>query len=463
MSASVAPVILCGGSGSRLWPLSRGAYPKHLLPLIGDKTLLQQTVERLAPFSSGPPVIVTNADHAFLVTRQLEEIGAVDSRLIIEPVAKGTAPAVALAVIDIADTDPNAIVLIAPSDHLILKADAFAAAVAKAARLAEAGHISTIGVTATAPETGYGYIRRGASLGADGFAVAEFVEKPERPEAEAMIATGLCDWNSGIFVARASVLLEEMALHAPAMLVAARAAMAGARHAERAAYPAIEPLQECPANSFDYAVMEHTARAAVVPADLGWSDLGSWSALWQVSEDQDENGNVLIGDVAAVDATNCYVRAAGNLVAVVGVENLVVVATDDAVVVAARDRSEEIKSVVDRLRDWGRREVTIGTTAQHPWGNATLLEDSAEVRIRRLSIRPGAQYFESFDAPRHTVWTVLSGKGEVRAGAAALSLVPGQEASAEAAGSHTIANLGESTLELVEVALAAAVSAPQGA
>ena len=452
MSAlAVHPIILCGGSGSRLWPLSRGAYPKHLLPLIGDKTLLQQTVERLAPLASGHPTVVTNADHAFLVNRQLAEIGVGGSRLIVEPVARGTAPAVALAAIDVARRDPEAIVLIAPSDHLVLKADAFAEAVAKAARLARAGHLSTIGVTATAPETGYGYIRRGGALGSDGFQVDSFVEKPDRARAEALIAAGDCDWNAGIFIASASVLLEEMARHAPAMLGAARAAIEQARESEGTVYPAIEALQDCPANSLDYAVMEHTERAAVVPADLGWSDLGSWSALWQVSDEQDEHGNVFIGDVAAVDTANCYVRASGNLVAVVGVQNLVVVASDDAVVVAARDRSEDIKAVVDRLRASGRSEVRTGTTVQHPWGSATVLEDSEAVRIRRLSIAPGAEMGEVRDRPYRVDWTVLSGQGEARLEGRGIALARGGRCFAEGAGALAVVNTGAGFLELVEV------------
>lgn len=433
--------------------MSRGAYPKHLLPLIGDKTLLQQTVERLMPFSGGPALIVTNADHAFLVSRQLDEIGVGvgDCKLIVEPVARGTAPAAALAVLDVAAETPDGIILIAPSDHLILRIEEFEQAVAAAARLAEAGHISTIGVTATAPESGYGYIMRGDALGEDGYKVDRFVEKPGRVQAEALIATGRVDWNSGIFVARASTLLDEMALHAPNILAAVRASMEAAQRTEAAILPEIECFRACPGNSIDYAVMEKTERAAVVPGDLGWSDLGSWSALWQVSEDQDGNGNVLIGDVAAVDTTNCYVRASGNLVAAVGVENLVIVATDDAVVVAARDRSEDIKSVVDQLRIMGRREVLTNRTEQHPWGTATLLEDRAGTRIRRLSLQPGNQLTEILDGPRLFNWMVLGGTGEVRTASGFADLRGQRHSLVELGGAREITNTGVMTLEILEV------------
>lgn len=405
------------------------------------------------PLSGGPAVIVTNADHAFLVSRQLDEIGVGvgDCRLIVEPVARGTAPAAALAVLDVAAETPDAVVLIAPSDHLILKIEAFEQSVAAAARLAQQGHISTIGVTATAPETGYGYIMRGERLGDDGYKVESFVEKPAKARAETLIASGRVDWNSGIFVAQASTLLSEMERHAPEMLTAARAAMSAARHTESAILPDLDSFEGCPANSIDYAVMEKTERAAVVPGDLGWSDLGSWSALWQVSEDQDENGNVLIGDVAAIDTANCYVRSSGNLVATVGVENLVIVATDDAVVVAARDRSEDIKSVVDQLRDWGRREVTAGRTVQHPWGTATFLEDSAGTRIRRLSLRPGAQLTEILDGPRRIIWTVLGGAGEVQHGDQRTDLLNSLVATCDHRQTIVISNKTEVEFSLAEI------------
>lgn len=450
---NVWPVILCGGSGSRLWPLSRGSYPKHLLPLIGDKTLLQQTAERLTSLG-GPMVVVTNADHAFIVSRQLAEIGQSPNRLIVEPIARGTAPAVALALLDIARQDAEAIVIIAPSDHLIMKTDAFEATVADAARLADQGFITTIGVTATAPETGYGYIQRGEPLAAGGFVVDRFVEKPDREKALALIDSGICDWNSGMFVAKAATLLAEMDRHTPEMLAACKAAMDAADPAHNTLYPSVEPLQSIQPNSIDYAVMEVTDRAAVVPADLGWSDLGSWSALWQVSDDQDENGNVLVGDVAAVDSRNCYVRSSDNLVAVVGVDNLVVVSAGDAVVVSARDRSEDVKAVVDRLRDWGRREVSLGRTVQHPWGSFTVLTDSPEVCVRRISIHVNSSMSEvpESEGLRRLAWTVIAGQGSVELDGRFIDLVAETEAAGGPGRDCAITNTGNTVLELIEVA-----------
>lgn len=447
---AIRPIILCGGSGSRLWPLSRGSYPKHLLPLIGDKTLLQQTAERLAALEAEPLAVVTNAEHAFLVGRQLEEVDILPDWLIVEPIARGTAPAVALAALEIADDDPDAILLIAPSDHLILKTDAFADAVANASKLADQGYIATIGVTPTAPETGYGYIQRGDSLFSGGYVVDRFVEKPDRDRAAALIEGGRCTWNSGIFIARASVMLDEMAQHAPAMLDAVRASMAGAKRDGAVVSPAVEALQDCPSDSLDYAVMEATDRAAVVPADLGWSDLGSWSALWQVSEDQDEHGNVLVGDVTAVDTHDCYVRADEGLVAVVGVENLVVVMTGDAVVVAARERSEEIKTVVEHLKDKGRREATTSPVLLQPWGSYVVLEDGPSVRVRRLTILPGGTVTEQETAGRLD-WTVIAGTGELTMVGETTSLRPGKGPLGCKAESWEIRNTGTAELQIVEV------------
>ncbi len=447
---TIRPIILCGGSGSRLWPLSRGSYPKHLLPLIGDKTLLQQTAQRLVDLEADSLAVVTNAEHAFLVGRQLEEVDIQPDWLIVEPIARGTAPAVALAALEIADDDPDAILLIAPSDHLILKTDAFAAAVANASKLAEQGYISTIGVTPTAPETGYGYIQRGDPVASGGYVVDRFVEKPDRDRAVALIEGGRCTWNSGIFITRASVMLGEMAQHAPVMLDAVKASMAGAKRDGAVVSPAVGALQDCPSDSLDYAVMEATDRAAVVPADLGWSDLGSWSALWQVSEDQDEQGNVLIGDVTAVDTHDCYVRADEGLVAVVGVENLVVVATGDAVVVAARDRSEEIKSVVERLKVGGRREVSTGPTVPEPWGSYTVLQDGPGPRIRRLTVLPGCHLVETGN-PVRVDWTVIAGRGEAEFVDGSVSLQPDAGPAGGTGDRWTITNTGEDDLELVEV------------
>jgi len=447
---SLRPIILCGGSGSRLWPLSRGSYPKHLLPLIGEKTLLQQTAERVANLDSGPLSVVTNAEHAFLVSRQLEEVDIAPHRLIIEPIAKGTAPAIALAALETVKDEPDAILLIAPSDHLILKLREFAAAVDRARMLAEDGCISTIGVTATAPETGYGYIQQGEPLRAEGFTVDRFVEKPDKIRAAELIEGGRCTWNSGIFISRASVMLEEMGKHAPAMLDAVRSSLENARRDGRSVYPSIDAMRECPSDSIDYAVMEPTDRAAVVPADLGWSDLGSWSALWQISEDQDESGNVLIGDVTAVDARDCYVRADGSLVAVVGVENLVVVTTGDAVVVASRDRSEDIKSVVDRLKDRGRREVAVGPTVRGPWGEYNLLQDEPPVRIRRLLVVPGGR-FEDIGPARRVDWTVISGEGIAEFADGPVPLKAGRGPTGGTGKRWVLNNTGSAGLELVEV------------
>src|SRR4051794_36257982 len=337
----IHPVILSGGAGVRLWPMSREHYPKQLLPLASDRTMIQDTVGRVGdPKRFAPPLVICNDVHRFIIAEQLRQLGIAPEAIVLEPVGRNTAPAVAGAARARPRQDADALLLVLPADHLIRDTPAFLAAVERAADAAEAGHLVTFGITPTAPETGYGYIRRGGDLaGLPGACrVAEFVEKPKLDVAKQYLAGGRHLWNSGMFLLSAAKYLEELERFEPALLAACRAALEGAAIDLTFLRLDADAFAAAPNISIDYAVMERTAEAAVVPADIGWTDVGAWPALWEVS-DKDGDGNVLIGDAVVQDARNCYVRSETMLTAVVGLEDVVVVVTDDAILVAAKDKA----------------------------------------------------------------------------------------------------------------------------
>src|SRR5947208_11512058 len=366
----IHPVILSGGSGTRLWPMSRSLYPKQLLALVGERSLLQETAHRVAGDAGfAAPLIIANEEHRFIIAEQLREIGAVADALMLEPVGRNTAPAACVAALRIAASEADALMLVMASDHVIADLAAFRAAIDRAAAAGRAGRLVSLGIRPERPETGYGYIAAGAPIeGVEGaFAVSRFVEKPDSATAERYLASGEYFWNSGIFLFPAALYLAELGRLRPEMLAACEAALAGERaetdfiRLDKAAFA------ECPSDSIDYAVMEHTKRAAVVPVGMGWSDLGSWDALWEMSA-RDERGNALSGNVVAEATTNCYLRSEAGLVAAVGVEDLVVVATDDAVMVAPRNRTQEVKNLVTRLLAERRDEADALSTVHRPWG-----------------------------------------------------------------------------------------------
>ncbi len=356
-SASVYPVILSGGSGTRLWPLSRRESPKQFLPLVGEKTLLQDTARRVAGPGFAAPMVICNRDHRFLVAEQMRETGGTKALIVLEPAGRNTAPAAAVAALLASQADTHALVLLLPSDHAVLDQAAFEAAVAAAVAAAQTGAIVTFGIKPTGPETGYGYVQKGAPLpkAAGCFGVARFVEKPDRATAENYLTSGDYFWNSGMFLFSAAHLLAEMRRLQPAILEACEKAVAkGVKDDDFFRLDEAEFLA-CPSNSIDYAVMEHTAQAVVVPADMGWSDVGSWEALWNIAG-KDDAGNAVRGDVLHKDVRKSYLHSDGPFVAAVGVENLVIVATADAVLVARRDASQDVKKIVDELERQGREE-----------------------------------------------------------------------------------------------------------
>ena len=449
--SSIVPVVLSGGTGSRLWPQSREQYPKQFLALASEHTLIQDSVLRTAPSDRFvAPVIVCNEQQRFIVAEQMRGVGIVPRAIVVEPLARNTAPAIAAAALAIGD--PQALMLVAPADHLITDRGAFLQAVERGVRAAQAGRIVTFGMEPTYPETGYGYIRRGQATGDEGvFIVAEFVEKPDRPKAEAYLSSGEFFWNSGIFLASAGVLLDELALHVPDLLACAKAAVA-----EGMRDPDFVRLDQghfaSAANiSIDYAVMERTSRAVVVPARIGWTDIGSWSALWDVAK-RDERGNAWLGDVIAEDCDGCYVDSVGHLTAILGLADTVVVATGDATLVAARHRSQDVRRIVDRLKKSSRREAVRHRKDYRPWGHYDVLKEAPKYEVRHIQLRPGATLTLQKHERRAEHWVVVSGLARITCEGRTVELGPNQSTYIPPGAMHKLENgLPDRELDMIEV------------
>jgi mannose-1-phosphate guanylyltransferase / mannose-6-phosphate isomerase len=449
----ITPVILSGGAGTRLWPLSRESYPKQLLSLTSDLSLLQGTAQRVAPGAMfQPPLLVSNADHRFIVAEQLRNLGIAPRAIVLEPVGRNTAPAAAVAAIMLVETDPEALMLILPSDHAIEKSEDFITVVRTAAGAAAAGALVTFGVTPTRAETGYGYIRRGQRLGgrAGCFEVDAFVEKPDAETAAGYVADGGYDWNSGMFLFSARGYLDELERVEPEMVSGCRGAVSAAERDLDFLRLADAPFRAVSARSIDYAVMEHTERAAVVPADIGWSDVGSWSSLWDVS-DRDPSGNALIGDVMAFDVENSYIRSEGRLVTAVGISDMIVVATDDAVLVMPRDRAQDVKMVVDALKLARRDEATQHPRVYRPWGYYQSLHDGDRFQVKRITVDVGASLSKQMHHHRAEHWIVVNGTAEVTRGEDTFLLHENESTYIPPATVHRLANPGKVPINLIEV------------
>ena len=447
------PVILSGGSGTRLWPMSRTLYPKQLLRLLGEDSLLQQTVRRVADADRfARPLLVANEEHRFIVAEQLREIRAPSQALLLEPVGRNTAPAACVAAMMLAESEPDALMLLLPSDHIIADEAAFAAAVERAATAARAGALATFGITPERPETGYGYIRRGAPV--DGiagvFRVAEFVEKPGSALAEHFVASGEHFWNGGMFLFPVALFLDELERIRPDIVGACRQALAAARRDDDFVRLDRTAFEACPADSIDYAVMEHTSRAAVVPVGMGWSDVGSWDALWEMT-DKDAAGNALIGNVIAEDARNCYLRSETGLVAAIGIEDLVVVATADAVMLAPRNRSQEVRRLVARLAMEGREEADALPTVHRPWGTYRSLHNGHRVQVKHITVKPGGQLSLQMHHHRAEHWIVVQGTARIRRGDEEMMLTEDQSTYIPLGTMHRLENPGKIPLHLIEV------------
>ena len=444
------PVILCGGSGSRLWPLSREAYPKQFLPLAGSHTMLQATALRVDGIADvQAPILVCNENHRFAAAEQLQEAGCAAQSILLEPCARNTAPAIALAALTAVEQGDDPLLLVLPADHVVADTDGFRKAVTAATELAESGHLVTFGIVPTSPETGYGYIRSGEVV-ADGWKVAEFVEKPDLATAEKYLASGEYNWNSGMFLFRASRYLEELSLHHPQMLEACRAAIAGAARDLDFTRIDAEAFGLCPSDSVDYAVMEKTESAAVVPMQAGWSDVGSWSALWELAE-RDENENLLRGDVMAEDASGCLVHGGDRLVGILGVRDLVVVDTDDALMVADKSRVQEVKTLVQRLKQSERSEAQNHRKVFRPWGYYDSIDAGPRFQVKRIVVKPGCQLSLQMHHHRAEHWIVVRGTAKVTRGDDQLLLTENESTFIPLGVVHRLENPGAIPLELIEV------------
>lgn len=448
----IVPVILSGGSGTRLWPLSREAYPKQFLPLVDENTMLQNTALRIAGANDvTTPLVVCNQEHRFMVAEQLRSVGIQPSMVILEPKGRNTAPAVALAALYVRQQETDPLLLILPADHVISDTAGFRAAVTQAAVHAQAGRLITFGIVPTAPETGYGYIKAGAPLDASGVcAVERFVEKPDSATAQSYLQSGAYSWNSGMFLFRASVFLAELERFAPAILTACQQALTASRAERDFLWLDSAAFSACPKDSIDYAVMEKTDQAVVMPLAVGWNDVGSWSALWEIGE-RDDAGNITRGDVISVDSRNTYVDATTRLVATVGVDNLVVVETADAVLIASKERVQEVKDVVAQLKSCERSEGSSHRKVYRPWGFYDSVDLDRRFQVKRIMVKPGACISSQMHHHRAEHWVVVSGTARVHRDEETFLLTENQSTYIPVGVAHRLTNPGKIPLEIIEV------------
>ena len=452
MDEIIKPVILAGGSGTRLWPLSRALYPKQLLPLNSDRSMLQETVVRVTGDGFAAPIVICNEEHRFLIAEQLRALDTKPQEIVLEPMGRNTAPAATVAALLLAEADKDAIMLLLPSDHVIRDTQSFHSALEIGSSAAKNGALVTFGIPASSPETGYGYIRRGDAFNdIEGcYAVDRFVEKPDLETAQKYVDTGGYDWNSGIFMLPVASYLDEVQRLKPEMLAICREAVSTAKNdldflrLDHDTFAKVESI------SIDYAVMEHTKSAGVVPVEMGWNDVGSWSALWDLGE-KDENGNVISGDAIVLGTRNSYIRADGILTAVVGVEDIVVVAVDDAVMVVARDKAMDVAKVVERLKQNERDEHLVHSRVYRPWGYYQCIDSGDRFQAKQLAVNPGAKLSLQLHHKRSEHWIVVSGTAKVTLGDETFLLEENQSTYIPVETKHALENPGKVTLRIIEV------------
>ncbi|MFB2667685.1 mannose-1-phosphate guanylyltransferase/mannose-6-phosphate isomerase [Shewanella xiamenensis] len=445
----ILPIIMAGGSGTRLWPLSRGNFPKQFLSLSGNATMLQNTISRLAGIEHEPVMLICNEEHRFIAAEQVRQLGVKHSGIFLEPVGRNTAPAIALAAFKAVESGHDPLLLVLAADHVIENVQAFQQSINSATELALEGKLVTFGIVGNKPETGYGYIKRGEAC-QHGYIVDGFVEKPNLSTAKEYIASGDYYWNSGMFLFKASRYLSELKVYRPDIYSACELAMQVQNNdidfirIDKAAFEA------CPDDSIDYAVMEHTNDAVVVPMDAGWSDVGGFAALWEVSA-KDDDGNVFNGDVKSVDTKNTLVFGGNKLVTTVGVEDLVIVNTKDAVLVAHKDQSQHVKSIVGQLKSEQRSEVTFHREVYRPWGKYDSIDNGDRFQVKRITVKPGAKLSVQMHHHRAEHWIVVSGTAKVTNGDKDILLTENQSTYIPVGVIHALENPGKVDLELIEV------------
>ena len=440
------PVILSGGSGTRMWPYSRSMYPKQFLPLVGENSMLQETILRLGD-DVEQPVVVCNEDHRFVVAEQLRALGLKPRSILLEPVAKNTAPAIVLAALEVLEGGDD-VLLVLPADHVIADEREFRDSLVIAKEQADAGKLVTFGIVPTYAETGYGYIKAEGDVGAR--LVDDFLEKPDTDTAQAYLDSGDYFWNSGMFMFKASTYISEIEKYAPEILFSCREAIALAKsdldfiRIDKASF------DKCPSDSIDYALMEKTDSAVMIPLDAGWSDVGSWSSLWSVSA-KDECGNSIRGDVLLEDTKNCYVQSESKLIATVGLRDTVVVQTDDAILVAAKDKVQNVKKVVEKLKSLDRSEVQLHRKVYRPWGNYDSIDCGERFQVKRIVVNPGAKLSLQMHYHRAEHWVVVAGTAQVTNGDETLLLRENQSTYIPVGVTHSLLNPGTIPLEIIEV------------
>ena len=450
MNNKIIPVVLSGGSGTRMWPLSRSHYPKQFLPLVSEKTMLQETVLRLPELENlSSPMVVCNEDHRFMVAEQLHELGIQPQAILLEPFGRNTAAAVALAAL--AAPSPEDILLVLSADHVITDHQALAEAIEKAVELAGAGNLVTFGIVPTAPETGYGYIQRGNAVGSgSGYVVDRFVEKPDLQTAQSYLDDGGFYWNSGMFALKAGTYLQELDKFNPDMLsVCKSASKKGMKDLDFCRIDS-QTFEQCPSDSIDYAVMEKTDHAVVIPLDAGWNDVGSWSSLWEVS-DKDNDGNRLHGDVMTVDTHNSLLHSESRLLASIGLDNIVVIETDDAVMVASKDRVQDVKKIAERLKAEKRSEAEAHRKVYRPWGWYDAIDTGARHQAKRIAVNPGSKLSLQKHHHRAEHWVVIKGTAKITIGDKEFLLTEDQSTYIPVGTMHRLENVGKIPLEIIEV------------